>query len=113
MRWGEKGSTEEGAKLDKPKNAVVKMPEQEFEPWEPKPRKPSRRAPQQRRWYTPIKVGPTDKLIFKVVSGLILSDMSLIIHVFSPAPPGEAGRSVGSVQERIRPGIPDETSSWR
>lgn len=89
------------------------MPEQEFEPWEPKPRKPSRRAPQQRRWYTPIKVGPTDKLIFKVVSGFILSDMSLIIHVFSPAPPGEAGRSVGSVQERIRPGIPDETSSWR
>lgn len=56
MRWGEKGSTEEGAKLDKPKNAVVKMPEQEFEPYEPKPRKPPRRPPQQRRWYTPIKV---------------------------------------------------------
>lgn len=56
MRWGEKGSTEEGAKLDKPKNAVVKMPEQEFEPYEPKPRKPTRRAPQQRRWYTPIQV---------------------------------------------------------
>uniref|UniRef100_A0A671YM29 Anthrax toxin receptor 1 n=1 Tax=Sparus aurata TaxID=8175 RepID=A0A671YM29_SPAAU len=61
VRWGEKGSTEEGAKLDKPKNAVVKMPEQEFEPWEPKPRKPSRRAPQQRRWYTPIK-GKLDAL---------------------------------------------------
>lgn len=29
------------------------------------------------------------------------------------SPPGEARRSVGSVQERIRPGIPDETSSWR
>lgn len=56
VRWGEKGSTEEGAKLDKPKNAVVKMPEQEFEPYEPKPRKPPRRPPQQRRWYTPIKV---------------------------------------------------------
>lgn len=56
VRWGEKGSTEEGAKLDKPKNAVVKMPEQEFEPYEPKPRKPPRRQPQQRRWYTPIKV---------------------------------------------------------
>ncbi|XP_053188550.1 anthrax toxin receptor 1 [Scomber japonicus] len=61
VRWGEKGSTEEGAKLDKPKNAVVKMPEQEFEPYEPKPRKPSRRAPQQRRWYTPIK-GKLDAL---------------------------------------------------
>lgn len=57
VRWGEKGSTEEGAKLDKPKNAVVKMPEQEFEPYEPKPRKPPRRQPQQRRWFTPIKVG--------------------------------------------------------
>lgn len=57
VRWGEKGSTEEGAKLDKPKNAVVKMPDQEFEPYEPKPRKPPRHRPQQRRWYTPIKVG--------------------------------------------------------
>ncbi|XP_072292419.1 anthrax toxin receptor 1 [Eucyclogobius newberryi] len=62
VRWGEKGSTEEGAKLDKPKNAVVKMPEQEFEPYEPKPRKTSRRLPQQRRWYTPIK-GKLDALL--------------------------------------------------
>uniref|UniRef100_A0A672G1K1 Anthrax toxin receptor 1-like n=1 Tax=Salarias fasciatus TaxID=181472 RepID=A0A672G1K1_SALFA len=61
VRWGEKGSTEEGAKLDKPKNAVVKMPEQEFEPYEPKPRKPPRRPPQQRRWYSPIK-GKLDAL---------------------------------------------------
>ncbi|XP_051275519.1 anthrax toxin receptor 1 isoform X2 [Dicentrarchus labrax] len=61
VRWGEKGSTEEGAKLDKPKNAVVKMPEQEFEPYEPKPRKPPRRTPQQRRWYSPIK-GKLDAL---------------------------------------------------
>ncbi|ETE63818.1 hypothetical protein L345_10415, partial [Ophiophagus hannah] len=29
VRWGEKGSTEEGAKLEKAKNARVKMPEQE------------------------------------------------------------------------------------
>uniref|UniRef100_A0A8C2WUX2 Anthrax toxin receptor 1 n=1 Tax=Cyclopterus lumpus TaxID=8103 RepID=A0A8C2WUX2_CYCLU len=61
VRWGEKGSTEEGAKLDKPKNAVVKMPEQEFEPYEPKPRKPPRRPPQQRRWYSPIQ-GKLDAL---------------------------------------------------
>ncbi|KAJ3608043.1 hypothetical protein NHX12_025093 [Muraenolepis orangiensis] len=39
VRWGGKGSTEEGAKLEKPKNAVVKMPEQEYEPFEPKPKK--------------------------------------------------------------------------
>uniref|UniRef100_A0A8D0CW18 Anthrax toxin receptor 1 n=1 Tax=Sander lucioperca TaxID=283035 RepID=A0A8D0CW18_SANLU len=61
VRWGEKGSTEEGAKLDKPKNAVVKMPEQEFEPYEPKPRKQPRYPPQQRRWYSPIK-GKLDAL---------------------------------------------------
>uniref|UniRef100_A0A8C6KLB2 ANTXR cell adhesion molecule 1d n=1 Tax=Nothobranchius furzeri TaxID=105023 RepID=A0A8C6KLB2_NOTFU len=61
VRWGEKGSTEEGAKLDKPKNAVVKMPEQEFEPYEPKPRKPPRRHPQQKKWYSPIQ-GKLDAL---------------------------------------------------
>ncbi|KAM9324854.1 anthrax toxin receptor 1-like [Gastrophryne carolinensis] len=56
VRWGDKGSTEEGAKLEKPKNAVIKLPEQEFEPWEPKPRKHhQRRGPQERKWYSPIK----------------------------------------------------------
>ncbi|XP_061907382.1 anthrax toxin receptor 1-like [Entelurus aequoreus] len=30
VRWGEKGSTEEGAKLEKAKNAKVKMPEQDY-----------------------------------------------------------------------------------
>ncbi|XP_061601559.1 anthrax toxin receptor 1 [Cololabis saira] len=61
VRWGEKGSTEEGAKLDKPKNAIVKMPDQEFEPYEPKPRKPHRRSPQQKKWYSPIQ-GKLDAL---------------------------------------------------
>ncbi|XP_060781893.1 anthrax toxin receptor 1 [Neoarius graeffei] len=62
VRWGEKGSTEEGAKLEKPKNAVVKLPEQEFEPYEPKPRRSTAyRRSQQRRWYTPIK-GKLDAL---------------------------------------------------
>ncbi|XP_067101106.1 anthrax toxin receptor 1 [Osmerus mordax] len=56
VRWGGKGSTEEGAKLEKPKNAVVKMPEQEFEPYEPKPKKNHNRKPaQDRKWYTPIQ----------------------------------------------------------
>ncbi|XP_062851268.1 anthrax toxin receptor 1 [Trichomycterus rosablanca] len=61
VRWGERGSTEEGAKLEKPKNAVVKMPEQEFEPPEPRPKRNSGRHSQQRRWYTPIK-GKLDAL---------------------------------------------------
>ncbi|KAJ8284712.1 hypothetical protein COCON_G00035620 [Conger conger] len=62
VRWGGKGSTEEGAKLEKPKNAVVKMPEQEFEPFEPKPRKAGgRRQAQDRKWYSPIQ-GKLDAL---------------------------------------------------
>lgn len=67
VRWGGKGSTEEGAKLEKPKNAVVKMPEQEYEPFEPKPRKAhNRRPPQSRKWYTPIQVGTQpQQLCFK------------------------------------------------
>lgn len=56
VRWGGKGSTEEGAKLEKPKNAVIKMPEQEFEPFEPKPKKPDRKPAQDRKWYSPIRV---------------------------------------------------------
>ncbi|XP_012989708.2 anthrax toxin receptor 1-like [Esox lucius] len=62
VRWGDKGSTEEGAKLDKPKNAVVKMPEQEYEAYQPKPRTPkSQKPPRERSWYTPIK-GKLDAL---------------------------------------------------
>uniref|UniRef100_A0AAR2LZF2 VWFA domain-containing protein n=1 Tax=Pygocentrus nattereri TaxID=42514 RepID=A0AAR2LZF2_PYGNA len=58
VRWGEKGSTEEGARLEKAKNAVVKMPEEEVE--EPIIRAPSRppppyHPPTPTKWYTPIK----------------------------------------------------------
>lgn len=62
VRWGDKGSTEEGAKLEKPKNAVIKLPEQEFEPMEPKiKRTSSKKMPQERKWYSPIK-GKLDAL---------------------------------------------------
>ncbi|KAL7847906.1 hypothetical protein AOLI_G00226240 [Acnodon oligacanthus] len=58
VRWGEKGSTEEGARLEKAKNAVVTIPEEEVE--EPIIRPPSRppppfRPPTPTKWYTPIK----------------------------------------------------------
>lgn len=60
VRWGDKGSTEEGARLEKAKNAVVTMPE---EVEEPIIRRPPRRPPPtyipqtqpQSKWYTPIK----------------------------------------------------------
>ncbi|XP_068069177.1 anthrax toxin receptor 1 isoform X2 [Danio rerio] len=62
VRWGNRGSTEEGAKLEKPKNAVVKMPEDEFEPYEPKLRKTyGRRPDHHRKWYSPIR-GKLDAL---------------------------------------------------
>ncbi|KAL0178124.1 hypothetical protein M9458_027018, partial [Cirrhinus mrigala] len=56
VRWGNKGSTEEGAKLEMPKNAVVKMPEDEYEPYEPKLRNSyGRRTAHHRKWYSPIQ----------------------------------------------------------
>lgn len=57
VRWGEKGSTEEGAKLEKAKNAKVKMPEQEYV--SPPPRvlnNGMQKPPAPRNWYSPIKV---------------------------------------------------------
>lgn len=56
VRWGDKGSTEEGARLEKAKNAVVMIPEEET-PVPPRPPRPksTHQAPQT-KWYTPIKV---------------------------------------------------------
>ncbi|KAM4708566.1 anthrax toxin receptor 2-like [Discoglossus pictus] len=56
VRWGDKGSTEEGARLEKAKNAVIKMPEEEDEPFQPRPQKPKPTSTaHQTKWYTPIK----------------------------------------------------------
>uniref|UniRef100_A0A8C7USD6 ANTXR cell adhesion molecule 1 n=1 Tax=Oncorhynchus mykiss TaxID=8022 RepID=A0A8C7USD6_ONCMY len=69
VRWGEKGSTEEGAKLEKAKNARVKMPEQEFI------QTPTRilnngtcKPPGPHKWYSPIK-GKLDALWVLVRKG--------------------------------------------
>lgn len=57
VRWGEKGSTEEGARLEKAKNAKVSVPEDADEPMikrpTPKPSPSNRQA--ENKWYTPIK----------------------------------------------------------
>uniref|UniRef100_H3DGH9 Anthrax toxin receptor n=1 Tax=Tetraodon nigroviridis TaxID=99883 RepID=H3DGH9_TETNG len=100
VRWGEKGSTEEGAKLDKPKNAVVKMPDQEFEPYEPKPRKPPRHRPQQRRWYTPIK-GKLDAIWALFRRGY--DQVSLM-----RPHPGDQGRCINF--QRVKDGEPTRTN---
>ncbi|XP_012789478.2 anthrax toxin receptor 2 isoform X2 [Sorex araneus] len=56
VRWGDKGSTEEGARLEKAKNAVVTIPEEAEETVRPKPPRPKPiHQPPQTKWYTPIK----------------------------------------------------------
>lgn len=62
VRWGEKGSTEEGARLEKAKNAVVSVPEEDAE--EPMIKRPTPKAApayrqNENKWYTPIKVSST------------------------------------------------------
>ncbi|XP_059401251.1 anthrax toxin receptor 1 isoform X1 [Carassius carassius] len=62
VRWGDKGSTEEGAKLEKAKNARVKMPEQEFEFSTTRTLNNGMRKPiSHQKWYSPIK-GKLDAL---------------------------------------------------
>ncbi|XP_061760935.1 ANTXR cell adhesion molecule 2a isoform X1 [Nerophis ophidion] len=57
VRWGEKGSTEEGARLEKAKNAVISIPEDVEEPMVKRPTsKPGNNYhPPEDKWYTPIK----------------------------------------------------------
>ncbi|XDV54632.1 hypothetical protein PO909_022879 [Leuciscus waleckii] len=62
VRWGDKGSTDEGAKLEKAKNARVKMPEQEFEfPTTRTLNNGMRKPISPQKWYSPIK-GKLDAL---------------------------------------------------
>ncbi|XP_056142657.1 ANTXR cell adhesion molecule 2a isoform X2 [Lampris incognitus] len=62
VRWGEKGSTEEGARLEKAKNAVVSIPEEAEEPMIKRTPKPSPTFTRtEDKWYTPIK-GRVDAL---------------------------------------------------
>ncbi|KAL6114893.1 antxr2 [Pungitius sinensis] len=57
VRWGEKGSTEEGARLEKAKNAVVSIPEDSEQPMikRPTPKAAPTHHQNQNKWYTPIK----------------------------------------------------------
>lgn len=54
VRWGDKGSTEEGAKLEKAKNARVVMPPEEFDP--PQSYYTVHKTIRPQKWYSPIKV---------------------------------------------------------
>ncbi|KAF1377490.1 hypothetical protein PFLUV_G00201340 [Perca fluviatilis] len=59
VRWGDKGSTEEGAKLEKAKNARVVMPVEEYDP--PRPYYNMHKSIRPQKWYSPIK-GKLDAL---------------------------------------------------
>lgn len=54
VRWGDKGSTEEGAKLEKAKNARVVMPTEED--YSPRPYHAIHKPARSHKWYSPIKV---------------------------------------------------------
>lgn len=56
VRWGDKGSTEEGAKLEKAKNARVVMPTQEYDPPPPLSYYHTHKTIRPQKWYSPIKV---------------------------------------------------------
>lgn len=58
VRWGQRGCTEEGSRLEKTRDAVVTMPDDVDEPMIPRPppRPPPVCAPSQAKWYTPITV---------------------------------------------------------
>ncbi|KAG7271525.1 hypothetical protein CRUP_007514 [Coryphaenoides rupestris] len=63
VRWGEKGSTEEGARLEMAKNAVISLPEEDEEPMirRPTPKAAPVNQSAENKWYTPIK-GRVDAL---------------------------------------------------
>uniref|UniRef100_A0AAY4E4V5 Anthrax toxin receptor n=1 Tax=Denticeps clupeoides TaxID=299321 RepID=A0AAY4E4V5_9TELE len=89
VRWGDKGSTEEGARLEKAKNAVVTMVVEEEQPVIRKP--PSRPPPtyqnhQQSHWYTPIK-GRFDALM------ALMRQQYHRVAVMRPTP-GDKGRCI-------------------
>ncbi|XP_076846382.1 anthrax toxin receptor 1 [Brachyhypopomus gauderio] len=87
VRWGEKGSTEEGAKLEKAKNARVKMPEQELEA--PPTRilnNGMRKPPAPHKWYSPIK-GKLDALWVLLKKGYDR------VSIMRPQP-GDKGRCI-------------------
>uniref|UniRef100_A0A3B3Q9J1 Anthrax toxin receptor 1 n=1 Tax=Paramormyrops kingsleyae TaxID=1676925 RepID=A0A3B3Q9J1_9TELE len=96
VRWGDKGSTEEGAKLEKAKNARVTMPE-----WEPEEfslwmlNNGTRKPQTPRKWYSPIK-GKLDSL------WTLLRRCYECVSVMRPQP-GDKGRCVSFSRVRSNP----------
>ncbi|KAI9534668.1 Anthrax toxin receptor 1 [Dissostichus eleginoides] len=92
VRWGDKGSTEEGAKLEKAKNARVVMPEEEYDP--PRPYYVHKSVRPQ-KWYTPIK-GKLDALYVFLRKGYDR------VSVMRPHP-GDKGKCINFTRSKPYP----------
>ncbi|XP_062870572.1 anthrax toxin receptor 1 [Trichomycterus rosablanca] len=98
VRWGDRGSTEEGAKLEKAKNARVTMPEQEYEFNFPQTRtlnNGTHKPLSSPKWYTPIK-GKLDALLVWIKRGYDR------VSVMRPKP-GEKGRCMNYTRVKSCP----------
>ncbi|XP_070305601.1 anthrax toxin receptor 1-like [Salvelinus sp. IW2-2015] len=96
VRWGDKGSTEEGAKLEKAKNARVKMPEQEFDMAPTRTLNNGMHKPiSPQKWYSPIK-GKLDALWVFLRKGYDR------VSVMRPHP-GDKGRCISFTRVKSYP----------
>uniref|UniRef100_A0A8C7Y5K5 Anthrax toxin receptor 1 n=1 Tax=Oryzias sinensis TaxID=183150 RepID=A0A8C7Y5K5_9TELE len=95
VRWGDKGSTEEGAKLEKAKNARVVMPAQEFDPPLPRQHYHTHKSFRPQKWYSPIK-GKLDALCVFLRKGYDR------VSVMRPQP-GEKGRCINFTRSQSYP----------
>uniref|UniRef100_A0A8C4GKJ0 Anthrax toxin receptor 1 n=1 Tax=Dicentrarchus labrax TaxID=13489 RepID=A0A8C4GKJ0_DICLA len=93
VRWGDKGSTEEGAKLEKAKNARVVMPAEEFEP--PRPYYTMHKSVHPQKWYSPIK-GKLDALCVFLRKGYDR------VSVMRPHP-GDKGKCINFTRSKSYP----------
>uniref|UniRef100_A0A672FJP0 Anthrax toxin receptor 1 n=1 Tax=Salarias fasciatus TaxID=181472 RepID=A0A672FJP0_SALFA len=95
VRWGDKGSTEEGAKLEKAKNAKVLVPEQEYDPPTPRPYYHMHKLTRSNKWYSPIK-GKLDALWVFLRKGY---DRVSVMRPY----PGDKGRCINFTRSKSYP----------
>uniref|UniRef100_A0A671WDZ5 Anthrax toxin receptor 1 n=1 Tax=Sparus aurata TaxID=8175 RepID=A0A671WDZ5_SPAAU len=93
VRWGDKGSTEEGAKLEKAKNARVVMPPEEFDP--PQSYYTVHKTIRPQKWYSPIK-GKLDALCVFLRRGYDR------VSVMRPHP-GDKGKCINFTRSKSYP----------
>ncbi|XP_037548086.1 anthrax toxin receptor 1-like [Nematolebias whitei] len=95
VRWGDKGSTEEGAKLEKAKNARVVMPAQEYDPPPPLSYYHTHKTIRPHKWYSPIK-GKLDALCVFLRKGY---DRVSVMRPY----PGDKGRCINFTRSPSHP----------